>query len=231
MVKLNRTRINYLERFQELIEKYPEEIRDVAKYDNDIKDVFGYYNAWWVFGEVSRYFDYSIFMAEAENVGYKRTKRGEKPMPNDLFDIEVAPAFIDRDALLDAYQEQINCYENLEKELKVELVDIKKKVNSKPNKTQQKNIEKLEEDIKGCDRLAKMLTKDKAEAEKIIDTYYDNEKCEWRIKDIYYDRTDEKLLEHFTNGLLKKYRSEDVLLRKKQEIKILDAFRKQVVWE
>jgi type I restriction enzyme M protein len=24
-------------------------------------------------------------MAEAENVGYKRTKRGEKPMPNDLY--------------------------------------------------------------------------------------------------------------------------------------------------
>ena len=24
-------------------------------------------------------------MAEVDNVGYKRTKRGEKPMPNDLF--------------------------------------------------------------------------------------------------------------------------------------------------
>ena len=24
-------------------------------------------------------------MAEAENIGYKRTKRGEKPMPNDLY--------------------------------------------------------------------------------------------------------------------------------------------------
>ena len=24
-------------------------------------------------------------MAEADNVGYKRTKRGEKPMPNDLY--------------------------------------------------------------------------------------------------------------------------------------------------
>ncbi len=29
--------------------------------------------------------NYKIFMAEAENVGYKRTKRGEKPMPNELF--------------------------------------------------------------------------------------------------------------------------------------------------
>lgn len=26
-------------------------------------------------------------MAEVENIGYKRTKRGEKPMPNDLYRI------------------------------------------------------------------------------------------------------------------------------------------------
>jgi type I restriction enzyme M protein len=24
-------------------------------------------------------------MAEVENIGYKKTKRGEKPMPNELF--------------------------------------------------------------------------------------------------------------------------------------------------
>jgi type I restriction enzyme M protein len=216
---------------KELLEKYQEEIKDIAKYDNDTKDVFGYYNIWWVFGEVSKHFNYSIFMAEAENIGYKRTKRGEKPMPNDLFDIEIAPTFIDRDSLLDEYQEQITYYVNLKKELKVELANIKKKANGNPNKTQQKDIDKREEDIKGCERLVNMLTNYKTEAEKIIDTYYQNGKGVWQIKDKYYDRTDEKLLEHFTNGLLKKHRSEDVLLRKKQEIKILDAFRKQVVWE
>ena len=26
-------------------------------------------------------------MAEVENIGYKRTKRGEKPMPNELYRI------------------------------------------------------------------------------------------------------------------------------------------------
>ena len=29
--------------------------------------------------------NYKIFMAEVENVGYKRTKRGEKSMPNELY--------------------------------------------------------------------------------------------------------------------------------------------------
>ena len=49
------------------------------------EDVFGFVNTWWVFGEVAKELNYKIFMAEVENIGYKRTKRGEKPMPNELY--------------------------------------------------------------------------------------------------------------------------------------------------
>lgn len=60
----------------------PQEI--VIKY----RDEIGHTNAnqdWWVFGEVSKHFDYEIFMAEVEEIGYKRTKRGEQKRPNELF--------------------------------------------------------------------------------------------------------------------------------------------------
>ncbi len=70
---------------KELVEKYKDELGELCKYDNDTKDVFGFVNTWWVFGEVAKELNYKIFMAEVENVGYKRTKRGEKPMPNDLY--------------------------------------------------------------------------------------------------------------------------------------------------
>lgn len=70
---------------KELIEKYQDELKELCKYDNDTKDVFGFINSWWLFGEVARKLNYKIFMAEVENVGYKRTKRGEKPMPNELY--------------------------------------------------------------------------------------------------------------------------------------------------
>jgi len=70
---------------KELVEKYQDELKELCKYDNDTKDVFGFVNTWWVFGEVAKELNYKIFMAEVENVGYKRTKRGEKPMPNELF--------------------------------------------------------------------------------------------------------------------------------------------------
>lgn len=72
---------------KKLIEKYQGELKELCKYDNDTKDVFGFVNTWWVFGEVAKELNYKIFMAEVENIGYKRTKRGEKPMPNELFRI------------------------------------------------------------------------------------------------------------------------------------------------
>jgi len=60
----------------------PREI--VAKYQDEITEINANQD-WWIFGEVSKYFDYEIFMAEAEDIGYKRTTRGEQKRPNELF--------------------------------------------------------------------------------------------------------------------------------------------------
>ncbi|ACN82901.1 N-6 DNA methylase [Brachyspira hyodysenteriae] len=82
---------NYIEEYDkslsilELTKKYEYELKEICKYDNDTKDIFGYVNSHWVFGELSKGLNYSILMAEAENIGYKRTKRGEKIMPNELY--------------------------------------------------------------------------------------------------------------------------------------------------
>jgi len=83
---------------KELLEKYKSEITELVKYDNSTIEICGYVNTWWVFSEVAKEMDYDIFMAEAENVGYKRTKRGEKIMPNDLFDLEIAPNTIKKES-------------------------------------------------------------------------------------------------------------------------------------
>ena len=72
----------------ELIKKYYHEIEELCNYDNDTKDVFGFVNTWWVFGEVASELNYDVVMAEVENVGYKRTKRGEKPAPNELYRVD-----------------------------------------------------------------------------------------------------------------------------------------------
>lgn len=69
----------------ELIHKYYDELNELCKYDSDTKEELGYVNTWWVFEEVSKELKYELFMAEAENIGYKRTVRGELLMPNDLY--------------------------------------------------------------------------------------------------------------------------------------------------
>lgn len=89
---------------KELIEKYHEELIDLCTIDKDTKDIFGFVNTWWVFGEVAKQLDYDIFMAEAENIGYKRTKRGEKPMNNDLYRSDATGIIVDdgkKESILD----------------------------------------------------------------------------------------------------------------------------------
>ncbi|ACK69427.1 N-6 DNA methylase [Gloeothece citriformis PCC 7424] len=221
----------------EILEKYSNEIQENSKFDQDIKDTFGYYNPWWVFNEVAQHFhyeNYEIFMAEVSNVGYKRTKRGEKNMPNELYDEEVAPMFIDKEKIINGYHDQISWFENLKNELEEEKKVLEHKLEQTQKKTKKasEKLEKLQEDIKGCESELNKLHQEKLEVEKIIETYYErgNRSNEWRIKPEYYDRTDKNLLDNFINGLLKNYYSSDVLIRRSNPIKILDFIRKEVIW-
>jgi type I restriction enzyme M protein len=61
--------------FKELKEKYEENINE-----EDLK--------WWVFKNVSKEQDYPIFMAHAEEIGYKRGVRKEEKRPNQFFNSE-----------------------------------------------------------------------------------------------------------------------------------------------
>ena len=73
----------------DLISKYRSELKSLCIFDKDTQDTFGHVNTWWVFGEVARKQNYDVFMAEAENIGFKRYKKNkvvsEKPMPNELY--------------------------------------------------------------------------------------------------------------------------------------------------
>lgn len=77
---------------RDLVQKYRSELDNLCAFDKDTLDTFGYVNTWWVFGEVASRLNYDVFMAEAENIGYKRYKKNkavfEKPMPNELFRLQ-----------------------------------------------------------------------------------------------------------------------------------------------
>ena len=56
----------------DLIKKYKDELKSLCKYDKKTSNMFGFVNTWWVLGEVAKEIGYEIFMAEAEEIGYKR---------------------------------------------------------------------------------------------------------------------------------------------------------------
>ncbi|MDM5270791.1 N-6 DNA methylase [Sulfurovum sp. zt1-1] len=213
---------------EELIRKYQNELGELCKFDKDTTDVFGFYNPWWVFGEVAKEMDYDIFMAEAENVGYKRTKRGEKSMPNDLFDIEFAPYKLELDAIERYYDELIARDNHLLIELCNERDELQKKIDIKTNKTLERKFVTVCQDIDKVEKRLKALDDEKKEGLEIHNTYYQNNN---EIKDEYFDRTDEILINHFKNGMMQRWASSDILLRKNQEVKILDSIRKSVKWD
>lgn len=210
----------------ELLKKYSREIKEIARFDKE-SNIFGFYNSWWVFGEVASKLDYSIFMAEAKNVGYKRTKRGENKMPNDLFDIEYAPKTINKEKILSKVEENILHNSEQQKELKVLHEEAKEALKKRNTDTNKKKEEKLSEQITELKKAADALKIEKRKIEGVFEKYYDNNE----LKSDYAERVDKKLIEYFDKGVLSQYRSEDIVLREDVDIKILDKIRKGVVWE
>lgn len=208
-----------------LLIKYNDEITKLSKHEKETV-VFGFYNAWWVFGEVAAELDYSIFMAEAANVGYKRTKRGINPMPNDLYDLEYAPAKLDCENVIAQYANDIKHLEAKKVDAEAELAALKLKNGTKENATAQKKLDKLADEIASYSQKITSLQAEKIEVERILTTYYEND----RLKGEYNERIDIVLINHFKNGLLTRYKSEDIALRKTAQLTILDTMRQEVLW-
>ncbi|WP_417326735.1 restriction endonuclease subunit M [Halarcobacter sp.] len=193
---------------KELLEKYLEEISEISKHDKDLVEEFGYANARWVFAEVAKDLGYDIFMAEVENVGYKRTKRGENPMPNELYDIEIAPDKISFEAISNLIDKDIELYSiRLEAE-KTKKIKDQEKIQNLEMKIQNLNVEK--EDLLSA--LLKFYT------------------FEGILKD--KERTAISSLKSlFENRYLVRFKSNDILLRNDNQLVLLDYIRDNVKWD
>lgn len=209
---------------KDLLEKYSDEIEKVSEYDKKTTAAFGFANSWWVFGEVAKKLDYSIFMASANNVGYKRTKRGENPMPNDLFDIEIAPSELDVDGIFEKYANKIqNLSEQLSKKEKEQKQIIIKQKQTGPDK---KKIDKLQIELNKLSIAKEKVEEERDKVNEFVEKYYDHR----NLRREYTERTDKDLLNCFNTGLLKDYKSKEILLRQTTKLKILDALRQDVSW-
>ena len=199
-----------------LIDKYKSELSDFCAIDNDTIDFFGHVNTWWVFRETAKRFNYDIFMAEVDNIGYKRTKRGEKEMPNELFELEYAPSELDSLFVEKDYQIAISAVES-----EITATIDKKAKEKKENKINQLNQKLIELSTKKNNLVSELV-----EIKAFIEKYYSS----GVLKEEYHERTDADLIKEFKTGRLQKYRSELVALHKNTYNTVLD-FMRELDWE
>lgn len=201
----------------DLIEKYRLELSDLCSYDKDTVETFGYVNTWWVFNEVSRYIDYEVLMAEVDNIGYKRTKRGEKETQNDLYSLEYAPELLDFESIQERYKNNINEVKKL----------IQKEKNKLGKEKDDKKINSINKKIQNAVNEENKLEEDFEKIETFVEKYYDKS---YKIKEEYSERTEKELIDMFRIGLLKKYKSEKIAKRENSLLTILDYLRK-INWD
>lgn len=95
-------------------------------------------------------------------------------------------------------------------------------------------MEQFKIQIDDCKRAIDQWQIDVTKIEVFADKYYTQHKTSSKllIKAEYFDRTDTDLLKMFQKGgLLGLYISNDVLLRKNEQISLLDKIRKEVIWQ
>ena len=215
---------------KQLVKKYQDELNGkggLCKYDNATKDVFGFVNTWWVFGEVAKELNYKIFMAEVENVGYKRTKRGEKPMPNELFDLEIAPNHFNNENFKTKLEDLKELKRSRIERMKEELEKIKKqKAKKETNAILYKESSLIEMISITCNSLESL----KNEENKLINELQKIYDKNWNIMD--YERKNlKRLKELFSSKYLEEFKSTNVLLRKSYRTKALDFMRQTIKWD
>ena len=112
-------------------------------------------------------------------------------------------------------------------ESKKELSVTEKKIADKETEILKKKVEKLNSEIENQTQKIDILETEKAQVNMIFQKYYDGD----NLKSDFSERTDTELINHFKNGVLSCYKSDDIVLRTSELLTILDNIRKEVTWE
>lgn len=156
-------------------------------------------------------------MAEIDNVGYKRTNRGEIEMPNELFTLEYAPQKLDLSRVMQDFSDKI-----ISTVKEIAELEEKKKAEKDNGK-----IRRLQKRIDGYEEDKRKAEGDMKEIEALLSTYYDKDGI---LLEKYNERTNEKLINEFKSGRLEKYKSTYVALHQITTEYVLDYMRK-ISWD
>lgn len=206
-----------------LIEKYRTLIEEVAKTDTDADGPFGVVNSRWTLLEVTKTLDRTIYAAEALNVGYKRTKRGVRPQPNDLFDREIAPACIDRGAVNDAFTGEIERLVALEASLLARQAEV---TAARASAVRTRELAKIAAQIGQLTSEQQALEARQARIGEILDRCYQD----GVLRAEHLDRLDQDLLQAFDHPLMLRWRSDLIITTRTSPRTIVEEMRSKGLW-
>lgn len=99
------------EPIEQFLERNLTLIEAACEADAKPNSLFGACNTTWVFERLVHDSDATIFAADVQEIGYKRSSRRVLPRPNQLYDVEVAPSVIDLAGLTSVLQEVVKLAE------------------------------------------------------------------------------------------------------------------------
>jgi type I restriction enzyme M protein len=201
--------------------------------DTDVADVFGRVNCNWVMRQVliqsvkdaEKMQDASldqnseIFLAEARNIGYKRSKRGEIVQPNELFSLEGAPSKVDANIVAINYAKVIEDVEQ-------RIVAARKRLAQAAG--DQEAAKRYEEQVRKLSDKEEELIAERTRVTAALAGFYD---ANGAMKAQYEDRSDPELRAIFDFSLMAHLRSSAVLLAPTSRATILDRMRAKGLWK
>jgi len=203
---------------KELVETYRPQIEETAKIDKDTVEAFGHVNTSWVFGGVAQELRLPVFMAEAANIGYKRSKRGERSQPNELFDIEIAPEKVEAQKVKELYE--TNKEELIARIAQTE-IDLKKlKPEDKKKNGYFKRLNNLKSELEEVENEERRVLA-------ALENYYDGK---GNLLEAYKTRFEDELLSIFQLPRMEKFKSNYLLIRQTDHKTLLDFLRRAKVW-
>lgn len=201
--------------------------------DTDAVDVFGRVNCSWVMRRVLEASvleaknqndetldqDGAMFLAEANAVGYKRSKRGERVQPNDLFNIEVAPSAVVKKSI-------VELYERGEADLTQRLKSANKRLSDAS--AVPKASERISGQVKDLEKKKSSFAEERIKVISGIEKFYD---VDGNLLSKHRDREDAELKAIFSMPLMMHLRSDAILLNPKLPTSILDHMRSKGLWK
>lgn len=210
---------------KDLVSSYQSLIEEVSQTDGDRDDPFGDVNIPWVFKQLPSTVERNLFVAEANNIGYKRTKKGIRPQSNDLYRLELAPNSLPLQLVRESLENIVRDIANEVDILQARVSAISSLATKTANDT--KELGRLTTRLKIRED---QLTKNRDFLAEVEDMLAECYTTAGDLLPLFRDRRNARLRRLFSDERLAPWRSDEIIVVASHPESILEQMRSLNVW-